>query len=234
MTWVKRGVIAVVFLLLTILLVSSWVSSAEKRLEAAASAGPGTAEVAVAAAADEGYCSADLRKILRRVLSSCGLLGAESGGAVRGCMPLEAKSVATVSGDDFNALFIPMAERGGIVEFDKESADLDATDLALVDKIFADQRGASYFFVVARASPEGAVDFNRELSRKRAEAVMAHLRETFKDPDLDKEVGLLWLGEEFAQLDPSFCSWKRSGAADSCKPEDLNRSAFFTWIDCKL
>jgi len=165
---------------------------------------------------------------------SCGLLGAESGGELRGCQPAEAKTVATVSGDDFNALFLPMKDRGGIVEFERDSAELDDSDFTLIDAIFADQRGASYFFVVSRASPEGAVDYNRELSKKRAEAVLAHLREKFKDPDLEREVGLLWLGEEFAQLDPEFCNWKRSGPADRCRPEDLNRSAFFAWIDCKL
>ncbi|MEN8261814.1 MAG: hypothetical protein ABFS02_14815, partial [Pseudomonadota bacterium] len=38
---------------------------------------------AIAAPADEGYCSGGLKKILRRVLYSCGLLGAEGG--TRGC-----------------------------------------------------------------------------------------------------------------------------------------------------
>jgi hypothetical protein len=63
---------------------------------------------------------------------------------------------------------------------------------------------------------------------------MSHLRQTFKDPDLDKEVGLLWLGEEFAQLDEGFCDWRRSGKKNECEPEHLNRSAFVAWIDCKL
>jgi hypothetical protein len=63
---------------------------------------------------------------------------------------------------------------------------------------------------------------------------MSHLSSTFEDPDLDKQVGLLWLGEEYAQLDPSFCQWQRSGAQDQCQPEDLNRSAFLAWIDCRL
>ena len=66
-----------------------------------------------------------------------------------------------------------------------------------------------------------------------AEAVMAHLRRQFQDPDLEKEVGLLWLGEEFAQLDTQFCGWKRSSSA-ACSPEEINRSAFVAWIDCQL
>lgn len=196
--------------------------------EASASAEP---QVAVAAAADEGYCSADLKKVLRRVLQSCGLL---SSGEVRGCQPLEAKNVATLAGDDFNKLFLPLKERAGIIQFDKESPELDAGDLALLDRTFADQRGASYFFVVSRSSPEGSEVFNRNLSQQRGEGVLHHLQDTFKDQDLNKEVGILWLGEEFAQLDAEFCSWQRSGDPGACQSQDLNRSAFVAWIDCRL
>jgi hypothetical protein len=64
--------------------------------------------------------------------------------------------------------------------------------------------------------------------------VMERLHQTFEDPELDKQVGLLWLGEEYAQLDPSFCSWERSGAAEHCRPDELNRSAFLAWIECRL
>ena len=87
---------------------------------------------------------------------------------------------------------------------------------------------------MARSSPEGTVEHNRALSQRRAEAVMTHLREKFDDPDLEREVGLLWLGEEFAQLDAEFCDWRRSGEADQCEPEHINRSAFVAWIDCRL
>jgi len=78
------------------------------------------------------------------------------------------------------------------------------------------------------------VQHNRELSRARAEAVMAHLEQTFQDPELDRQVGLLWLGEEYAQLESDFCDWRRSGAPGACRPEDLNRSAFIAWIECRL
>jgi outer membrane protein OmpA-like peptidoglycan-associated protein len=147
---------------------------------------------------------------------------------------MEARKVATIAGDDFNALFIPMADRAGIIQFDNNSAELDARDEALLEELFADQRGASYFFVVARASPDGSLARNQELSQQRGEAVLEHLRRTFDDPDLDREVGLLWLGEEFAQLDQQFCSWRRSGAEDECRTADLNRSAFLAWIDCQI
>ena len=222
--------IAIVAVLLAIpaTVTTVWIGSAKTRLaEAAAVPAEGTP---VAAAADVGYCSPELKKILRRVLMSCGLVG---GGAARGCQPVQAKNVATMSGTDFNSLFKPMKDRGGIVEFDKDKSELDPADLALVDQVFADQRGASWFFVVARASPEGSIEHNRELSKARAEAVMAHLKTQFKDPDLDKEVGMLWLGKEYAQLETEFCAWQRSSSG-TCNTEQLNRSAFVAWIDCQL
>jgi outer membrane protein OmpA-like peptidoglycan-associated protein len=222
--------IAVIAVLLAIPAATTgmWISSAKTRL-AEASAAPGE-QAPVAAAADVGYCSPELKKILRRVLMSCGLVG---GGAARGCQPVQAKNVATMSGTDFNALFKPMKERGGIVEFDKDKSELDPGDLQMIDQVFAEQKGASWFFVVARSSPEGSVEHNRDLSKARAEAVMTHLRQQFKDPDLDKEVGMLWLGEEFAQLETEFCAWKHSKGG-TCSPEQLNRSAFVAWIDCQL
>lgn len=225
------GLAALCFLLPT-LPPLAWISSASDRLtEAEATPTDEEAQVAVASSSDVDYCSANLKKVLRRVLQSCGLL---STGEVRGCQPLEAKSVATLAGDDFNALFVPLAERAAILQFDQDSADLDASDLGLLDRTFSDQRGASYFFVVSRSSPEGSEIYNRDLSQRRAKAVIDHLRTTFPDPDLDKEVGMLWLGEEFAQLDDQFCQWQRSGDPSACTGKDLNRSAFIAWIDCRL
>lgn len=235
-------------LLIPTALVGSWVTSAKDRLAEAeaAPADPSTA-VATASASDVDYCTPELKKVLRRVLQSCGLAGASGG---RGCQPVDAKSIVgegpkagdkpgakkagTVSGDDFNALFLPLHERAGIIQFDKSSAELDVNDTALLDRLFADQKGASYFFVVARSSPDGSVETNRALSEARGHAALEHLQSTFNDPDLNNEVGLLWLGEEYAQLDEEFCKWQRSGPADTCQPEDLNRSAFVAWIDCTL
>jgi outer membrane protein OmpA-like peptidoglycan-associated protein len=224
-----RAALLLVLLAIPAALTGAWIKSADARLTETSSAA--TTEIApVASASDVGYCNPELKRILRRVLLSCGLGG---GDAARGCQPVQAKNVATMSGHDFNALFTPMKDRGGIVQFDKDKSDLDAGDLGLVDRVFADQRGASWFFVVARASPEGSVEHNRELSKARAEAVMSHLRTQFKDPDLDKEVGMLWLGAEFAQLETEFCAWQRSSGG-SCSTEQLNRSAFVAWIDCQL
>lgn len=232
----KQLVVQVALATMSLLGVSApvawWVTSAEARLEEARLVVEDpAAEVATASAADVGYCTPELKKILRRVLTSCGLMET---GELRGCQPLEAKSVATLAGDDFNALFLPLAERAGILQFDVAKSELDAKDTELLDRLFADQQGASYFFVVSRSSPEGDELYNRKLSEARGQAVLAHLRATFNDPDLDREVGLLWLGEEFAQLDEQFCTWSRSGEADVCEPKDLNRSAFVAWIDCRL
>lgn len=226
---VLRGLLAAFFLMIPIALITIWVSSAETRL-AEAQAEPPENEVAVASAANEGYCSGGLKKVLRRVLQSCGLLDS---GTVRGCQPADAKTVATMSGSDFNALFRPMKHRGGIVQFEKGEAVLDVAATEMVDGVFADQKGASYFFVVSRSSPDGSTEFNRKLSKERAEAVMTRLREKFNDPDLDKQVGLLWLGEEFAQLEEEFCTWERSREG-KCDQTELNRSAFVAWIDCTL
>jgi len=219
-------------LMIPTLLVSLWVGSAEGRLKEAEATNAQAAEaVPVAEAANAGYCNAELKKILRRVLQSCGLL---SSGEVRGCQPLEAKQIAALAGGDFNSLFLPLASRAGIIQFDQDSDQLDPADTALLDKVFADQKGASYFFVVARSSPEGSAIYNRDLSERRGKAVLNHLKQNFNDHELDKEVGLLMLGEELAQLDQEFCRWSRSGPADICQTDDLNRSAFIAWIDCTL
>lgn len=211
-------------------MVGLWVGGASSRLEAAAAAEK-EPSAAVASVSDEGYCSGQLRPILRRVLTSCGLV--KSGGG-RGCQPLEAKNVAAMSGSDFNALFSPLADRAAIVQFEQDSAILDDQARGLLDKTFADQRGASYFLVVSRASPEGSAAHNSALSQERASAVLEHLKSTYNDPDLEQEVGLLWLGEEFAQLDEEFCKWNRSHSDAPCSSSDLNRSAFVAWIDCRL
>ncbi len=230
--FIAAGVVALAALLFPVVLTTAWIGSAEDRLAELESIESGERPaVAIAQNANEDYCTPELKQILRRVLLSCGLIGGEG---ARGCQPVEARNVATMDDADFNALFVPMRERGGIVQYEQASAELDAVDTQMIDRVFADRRGASYFFVVSRASPEGSVETNREISRQRAEAVMAHLRERFDDPELDRQVGLLWLGEEYAQLDPTFCEWTRSGEESQCQPEDLNRSAFIAWIDCRL
>ena len=229
--WLGAAVVGL-GLLATPATVVYWSGQADARLQAS-KLEPDQVEQKVAQNANEAYCTPALKKILRRVLTSCGLVKGNGG---RGCEPLEARSVATMAGDDFNALFSPMKDRGGIVQFEKDSADLNRPGATLVDDVFADRKGASYFLVVARASPEGNAKHNSELSRDRAEAVLTHLRRQFDDKELEKQVGLLWLGEEFAQLEESFCSWDRSvgeGQAN-CSTDELNRSAFMAWIDCRL
>ena len=220
-------------LLAVTICVGSWTGSAGRRLvEATADPAGAGAAVAVATASDEGYCTPQLKQILRRVLTSCGL--AKDGQQGRGCQPVEARNVAAMSGSDFNALFHPLADRAAIIQFDRGNADLDVPAMRLLEQRFTDQRGASYFLVVSRASPEGSVERNRKLSQDRAAAEIDHMGRRYKDPDLEREVGLLWLGEEFAQLDEEFCKWARSRGDQPCDKTMLNRSAFVAWIDCRL
>jgi len=225
-------IVALAILVALTAAVGSWVKAADSRLAAEMSSGKSDSEVAIASASDEAYCTPELKQILRRVLTSCGLV--KDGQAGRGCQPMEAKSVASMAGSDFNALFKPLADRAAIIQFDQGKADLDPGAIALLEKKFSDQRGASYFFVVSRASPEGAVEKNRALSEGRAGAVLNYLKTRFNDPDLEQEVGLLWLGEEFAQLDQEYCQWSRSRPDGPCSGNELNRSAFIAWIDCRL
>jgi outer membrane protein OmpA-like peptidoglycan-associated protein len=224
-------ILGLLVLALLLIVEGVWLSSASTRANSSRSKGSEGGDTAVAVAADESYCTPELKQILKRVLTSCGLI---KEGQKRGCQPLQAKSVAAMSGGDFNALFKPMAKRAAIIQFELDRADLDAAAISLLDEKFSDQAGASYFFVVSRASPEGSAIHNSELSERRANAVLDYLKSKYRDPDLEQEVGLLWLGEEFAQLDQEFCNWKRSRQDVACGSNELNRSAFITWVDCRL
>jgi len=201
--------------------------SAGSRLRSATDA---ASDVPIASAAEDAYCTVQLKQVVRRVATACGLL--ESG--ARGCKPADAKAVAALSGDDFNSLFTPLSNRAHIVQFDEGDGRLDDGAMQEVEEVWAEKRGASFFFVVSRASTDGDVGYNAQLSQVRAQAVLKHLEEKFpQDEDL-KKVGLLWLGEEFAQLGPEFCTWQRSRGGTECKAQDVNRSAFVAWIDCAI
>lgn len=205
--------------------VGSWLGQAEENLIAAESA-PST--VARAEFPEEGYCSAPLKQIVRRVAGACGLLGG------RGCQPTDASNVVKLAPEDFNALFLPLKHRVRIIQFDQGRADLDEAAKRAVEEAWGDRGGARFFFVVSRGSKEGTVDVNRELSAKRGQAVLDHLTAVYKDPDIQKQVGLLWLGKEYAQLTQDFCEWSRSRTGTPCDEKDINRSAFIAWIDCSI
>ena len=224
----KRWGLMLAAIVVPLILVATWASAAQKRLQAA---GSEAKEVAIASVSDDSYCTPQLKAIIRRVAGACGLIEGGSGG--RGCQPMEAKKVAALSGDDFNALFRPLAKRARIVQFDSSKVELDPEGITAVEKAWSDQRGASFFFVVSRASTDGASDFNETLSRDRAKAVLTHLQQKFKDEDLKSQVGLLWLGEQYAQLGDEFCTWNRSRNS-ACTAMEINRSAFVAWIDCAI
>lgn len=189
----------------------------------------------VAAVADHTeapYCTPQFKQVLQRVLNACGLVGQESR---RGCQPADVKTFASINDDDFNALFSPLSQRGAIVMFDEAKDDLDDGARKLIEEKWQERRGARYFFIVARASKTGTIEVNRALSHKRANSVLFFLQKTTKDPELDKQVGMLWLGNEFAQLSKDYCTgWTTTRPQKPCNAEAINRSAFVSWVDCRL
>jgi outer membrane protein OmpA-like peptidoglycan-associated protein len=189
------------------------------------------AQVAVADDAEVAYCTPAFKEVLQRVINACGLVGTEQR---RGCQPADVKTFASISGPDFNELFAPLKERGAVILFEEGSDVLDDAARKLLDGRWDDRKGARYFFVVARASKDGTTGGNRALSHKRANSVMGHLKDATGDPELDKQVGLLWLGSEFAQFDKTYCEWPNSHSDRRCTPEAINRSAFVSWVDCRL
>lgn len=228
---VLLGLLAVpVALVGTLAFVHGEVKAAGERLAA-----PPESAAPVAAIADHteaAYCTPPFKTVLQRVLNACGLVGQESR---RGCQPADVKTFASISDDDFNALFTPLVDRGGIIMFDDASEKLDDGAKKLLQEKWDDRRGARYFFIVARASKSGSADGNRALSHKRANSVQFFLQDTTHDPDLDKQVGMLWLGSEFAQLPKDYCDkWTNSRPGSKCNTDAVNRSAFVSWVDCRL
>jgi len=217
-------------LIATALGVQSQVEAAGVRLKTGV-AEPDKPKVAIANDADAPYCTPAFKTVLERVLHACGLVGAD---ARRGCQPADVKSLAQISDDDFNALFTPLKDRGAVIMFDDGSEKLDEGAKKIIEDLWVDRRGARYFFVVARASKTGTPEFNRALSHKRANSVLFLVTDKFKEPDIDKQVGLLWLGNEFAQLGKEYCDWNVSRDKKKCTAEAINRSAFVSWVDCQL
>jgi len=221
--------VGLVLVLVATASVATTVTSAKSRLEHPDS--PGQQAVAVADDAEVAYCTPAFKQVLQRVLNACGLVGTEQR---RGCQPADVKTFASINDDDFNALFTPLRDRGAVILFDENSDVLDDGGKALLQQKWQERKGARYFFVVARASRDGTTEGNRALSHKRANSVLFHLKEATNDPDLDMQVGILWLGSEFAQLSKSFCGWPNSRSDKACTPEAINRSAFVSWVDCRL
>jgi outer membrane protein OmpA-like peptidoglycan-associated protein len=221
--------VGLISLLAMLISVRSSVASAKERLVTPEAERP---QVAIAAQAEVGYCTPRFKEVLERVLHSCGLIGAEGGR--RGCQPSDVKTFASIDDNDFNELFTPLKARGSVVLFDVGKDTLDDAAKKLLEDMWFERKGARYFFVVARASKTGTVDKNRALSHRRANSVLFHLKEVSKDPEIEKTVGLLWLGNEFAQLSKDYCTWNSSRPETKCDDESVNRSAFVSWVDCRL
>jgi outer membrane protein OmpA-like peptidoglycan-associated protein len=212
------------------LAVRSWTSTATQHLTEPEKEKP---KVAIADQAEVAYCTPQFKQVLERVLHACGLAG-EGEGARRGCKPADVKTFASISDDDFNALFTPLKDRGGVVMFDEGRDDLDDKAKKLLEERWYARKGARYFFVVARASKTGSPSKNNALSHRRANSVMFFLKQLSNDPEIEQKVGLLWLGNEFAQLSKEYCTWPNSRADEKCDDEAINRSAFVSWVDCRL
>jgi outer membrane protein OmpA-like peptidoglycan-associated protein len=225
------AVVSSVALVVALGLIGSSVQSASQRLEARGS-GAGQ-KVATAQEAEVAYCTADFKTVLERVLHSCGLATSSER---RGCKPADIKTFAAIDDADFNALFQPLKDRGGVIMFDEGSDVLDEAGQKLLDERWFARQGARYFFVVARASKTGTPDQNRALSHRRANSVLLHLQQLGEDSEeeLNQRVGLLWLGNEYAQLTGDYCAWPRSREQAPCAEESINRSAFVSWVDCRL
>lgn len=208
------------------------VKAAGKRLTAPAATPAPAAAAAVADHAEAPYCTPQFKEVLRRVVDACGLVGE---GDRRGCAPVDVKSFASITDEDFLALFTPLEKRGAIVMFDDGQDVLDDGAKKIIQEKWEDRRGAQYFFVVSRASKTGGAALNKALSQRRANSVMFLLQEQSKDPELDRKVGLLWLGSEYAQLPKDYCgTWENSRTGKPCNQEAINRSAFVSWVDCRL
>jgi outer membrane protein OmpA-like peptidoglycan-associated protein len=224
-------VIGTAALLVALGVVGTSVSSAKRRLSH-----PNEAErpaVATAQEAEVAYCTSGFKQVLERVLHSCGL---STQTERRGCKPSDIKTFAAINDEDFNALFHPLRERGGVLMFDEGSDVLDEAGQKLLDERWFERKGARYFFVVARASKTGTPAQNRALSHRRANSVMFFLQKISgeTEEELNQRVGLLWLGNEYAQLSQDYCEWPRSRAEAECGDEPINRSAFVSWVDCRL
>lgn len=212
--------------------VHNQVHAAHERLEqgVVVSAEENTTEAAVAQDAEEEYCTPAFKQVLQRVLHACGLLST----GTRGCKPADVQRLANINDEEFNALFAPLEKRGGVVMFDDGSEKLDKAAEKLIDDVWEKRRGARYFFVVARASKTGTREFNQALSHKRANSVKFHIEDEHKEKDLDEKVGLMWLGFDYGQLDKEFCNWNTSRPKGRCDKMSINRSAFISWVDCRL
>lgn len=219
-----------VALIASVFALQGQVEAAGQRLKTGATEEP-KQQVAIANDAEALYCTPAFKQVLQRVLNACGLVGTDSR---RGCQPADVKTLASISDEDFNALFTPLKDRGAVIMFDDGSEKLDDGGKKIIDDLWVDRRGGRYFFVVARASKTGTPDLNRALSHKRANSVLFEISDKFKDADLDKQVGMLWLGNEFAQLGPEYCQWNVSRDPKKCAAEAINRSAFVSWVDCQL
>ena len=156
---VIRAVLGVPAFLAPLVLVSSWMGEAEERLNAADATKK--EKVAIASVKEDAYCTPKLKSIVRRVATACGLIERQA------WLPTDAaKQIAQLSDEDFNALFLPLRQRARIIQFDANEVELDDNGQKVVEEAWGNQGGASFFFVVARASPRWENRREPEIERR--------------------------------------------------------------------
>jgi hypothetical protein len=108
----KRGpwIVALAVFVLLVVGLSLWVRSSVHAAGERIIHPDAPEQVAVADNSEVAYCTPAFKTVLQRVLNSCGLVGSESR---RGCQPADVKTFASISDDDFNALFTPLKVRRG-------------------------------------------------------------------------------------------------------------------------
>ena len=173
------------------------------------------------------------RTVLQRVLNSCGLVGSESR---RGCQPADVKTFASISDEDFNALFTPLKDRGAVIMFDEGKDDLDDDAKKLLEEKWHDRTRRS--LLLRRRARVARPARRTRTARCRTAAPTASCstsQNSLHDPDLDKQVGLLWLGNEFAQLSKDYCDWQlvaREKEMRSRRPSTGARSCHGSTVVC--
>ena len=209
-----------------------WIGSAEARLEEL-SAKPGEgAAVAVASASDVEYCNPELKRILRRVLMSCGLVGGERGARLPAGPGQERRD------DDRRRLqrAVP-ADEGARRHRPVRQGQGRARRRGPRARRSGVRRSARRELVLrrlARRRPRARSQHNRDLSkgarRGRDEppprAVQGSRSRQGGRPALARR-GVRPARDRVLRVEAQL---HRHG----CTPEEINRSAFVAWIDCQL
>ncbi len=229
---IVAAIVAIVVLAFPVVAVVSWTGAASARLdeqEATASERP---QAGVAQEANESYCTPELKRILRRVLRAAGSSAARAGAAASRS---RRSNVATMERRRLQRAVPP-----------DEGPRRDHPVRASVRRARRGRRDSSSIasspISAARATSSScrARRPRARPSQPRAQHAARRGRdgpprsETFNDPDLAAtgrpalaRRGVRPARSELLRLAPQ-------RQRPQLRPDDLNRSAFIAWIDCRL